>query len=81
MEVDKESGAMFLIGREAMGCCAEGIQTIGFIVHDVKECKRKKGVWIKLTAEMKCAYDEAYGGDVVDRRIFFLIFLPNDSDF
>ena len=64
VEVDKESGAMFLIGREAMVCCAEDIQTIGFIVHDVKECKRKKGVWIKLTAEMKCAYDEAYGGDV-----------------
>lgn len=64
VEVDHESGAMFLIGREAMVCCAEDIQTIGFIVHAKQADKYKQGAWIKLTADMKCAYDDSYGGDV-----------------
>lgn len=64
VEVDRESGEIFLIGREAMVCCAEDIQMIGFVVHDEQSSALRRGDWIELRAMIRCEYDEEYGGDV-----------------
>lgn len=64
IEVNMASGKEFLIGRDAMVCCAEDIQPIGFLVQDPKASVRIQGEWLELQAEMKCVYEESYGGDV-----------------
>lgn len=64
VEVDREHGDMFLIGREAMVCCAEDIQMIGFVVHDEQSSALRRGDWILLQALIRCEYDEEYGGEV-----------------
>lgn len=64
VEVDHEKKNRFLIGREAMVCCAEDIQTIGFVVYDELSTSYKRNEWIKLHAQMSCEYDEEYGGEV-----------------
>lgn len=64
VEVDHAHGDVFLIGREAMVCCAEDIQMIGFVVHYAQSAQLKRGKWISLTAKMRCEYDEEYGGNV-----------------
>lgn len=64
VEVDHAHGDVFLIGREAMVCCAEDIQMIGFVVHYAQSERLKRGDWIELTAEMHCEFDEEYGGNV-----------------
>lgn len=65
VEVDLAHGDVFLIGREAMVCCAEDIQMIGFVVHDDHASQLKRGTWIKLQARMQCEFEESYGGEVV----------------
>ena len=64
VEVDHAHGDVFLIGREAMVCCAEDIQMIGFVVHYAKSDQLKRDNWIELTAKIRCEYDEEYGGNV-----------------
>lgn len=64
VEVDHAHGDIFLIGREAMVCCADDIQMIGFVAHYENCASLKRGNWISLTALMKCEYDEEYGGNV-----------------
>ncbi len=64
VEVDHAHGDLFLIGREAMVCCAEDIQMIGFVVHYNQSSRLKRGKWVTLTAKMRCEYDEEYGGNV-----------------
>lgn len=64
VDVDYEQGNRFLIGREAMVCCAEDIQTIGFVAYH-KDCTGlHKDMWIRLHARMACEYDEEYGAEV-----------------
>ena len=65
VEVDAAHGDVFLIGREAMVCCAEDIQMIGFVVHYESGIHLKRGNWIKLQARMQCEYEESYGGEVI----------------
>lgn len=64
VEVDHAHPGIFLIGREAMVCCAEDIQMIGFVVHDESNTSVKSGDWLELQAEMHCEYVEEYGGNV-----------------
>lgn len=64
VEVDYAHGDTFLIGREAMVCCAEDIQMIGFVVKYQDCTNLKRGMWVELQARMACEYDEEYGGDV-----------------
>lgn len=64
VEVDYAHGDVFLIGREAMVCCADDIQMIGFVVHYDQSSSLKRGTWVKLTARMECEFDEEYGGNV-----------------
>jgi len=64
VEVDHHRGNIFLIGREAMVCCADDIQMIGFVVHYQDSDRLKSGEWIQLRASIRCEFDEQYGGDV-----------------
>lgn len=64
VEVDHEQKNRFLIGREAMVCCGDDIQTIGFIVYDDQSITYKGNTWVTLTAKIGCEYDEEYGGNV-----------------
>lgn len=64
IEVERVQGEMFLIAREAMVCCADDIQMIGFVVYHRQSSSLKVGDWIKLTARMDCEFDESYGGEV-----------------
>lgn len=64
VDVDHESGNRFLIGREAMVCCAEDIQTIGFVAYEKELSTLKRDMWVEICATMDCEYDEEYGGDV-----------------
>ncbi len=64
VEVDHQQQDIFLIGREAMVCCAEDIQMIGFIVHYANSIKLKSGQWLSLQAKVHCEYDQQYDGIV-----------------
>lgn len=64
VEVDHYHQDVFLIGREAMVCCADDIQMIGFVVHYKQSTKLKSGQWIRLQAKAHCEYDEQYNGVV-----------------
>lgn len=64
VEVDHQHRDVFLIGREAMVCCADDISMIGFVVHYAKSTELKSGAWICLQAKVHCEYDQQYGGIV-----------------
>lgn len=64
VEIDHYHQDVFLIGREAMVCCADDIQMIGFVVHYKQSTKLKSGQWIRLQAKVHCEYDEQYNGVV-----------------
>lgn len=64
VEIDHAHRDVFLIGREAMVCCAEDIQMIGFVVHYADSTKLKSGQWVRLQAKVHCEYDEQYNGMV-----------------
>lgn len=64
VEIDQVHGGIFLIGREAMVCCEDDVQMIGFIVHYSSSKELKVGDWIQLTARMACEFDKEYGANV-----------------
>lgn len=64
VEVDRFHQDVFLIGREAMVCCADDIQMIGFVVHYAKSTQLKSGQWVRLQAKVHCEYDQQYDGIV-----------------
>ncbi|MCI8541391.1 MAG: hypothetical protein HFE67_07795 [Erysipelotrichaceae bacterium] len=64
LEVSLTHRDVCFVGREAMVCCAEDIQVIGFALHNV-DCKTfKRGDWIHLQGEVRCEYDEEVGGTI-----------------
>lgn len=55
---------VFVPGRMAMTCCAEDMQTIGFLCKSRQARKLKAGSWVTVTGEMKYERAEAYYGEV-----------------
>lgn len=61
-DIDPED--IYIIGREAMVCCAEDVQLIGYMVQSENADAMVDGDWLELTAQMKVVYDPEYQGDV-----------------
>lgn len=55
---------IYVIGRNAMVCCAEDIQIIGYMVKSENAMQMVNGDWLCLTAKMHVVYDEEYHGEV-----------------
>lgn len=64
MRRDSDPDDVYIIGRNAMVCCADDIQLIGFMVQSENANQMVDGDWLELTAEMSVVYDEEYQGDV-----------------
>ena len=55
---------IYVIGRNAMVCCADDIQVIGYMVKSDNAERMVDGDWLCLTAKMHVVYDEEYQGEV-----------------
>ena len=51
----------FVPGRQAMTCCAEDTQFIGYICESAFAPKLKTGNWVEVTADVDWKYEDAYG--------------------
>ena len=64
MRRDEDPDDIYVIGRNAMVCCADDIQLIGYMVRSNHAEMMVDGDWLQLTAKMKVVYDEEYQGEV-----------------
>lgn len=64
MRRNEDPDDIYIIGRNAMVCCAEDIQLIGYMVKSENAESMVDGDWLELTARMRVVYDEEYQGDV-----------------
>lgn len=64
MRRDEDPEDIYVIGRNAMVCCADDIQIIGFMVKSNNAEQMIDGDWLHLTAKMHVVYDEEYQGEV-----------------
>ncbi|WP_294562892.1 GTP-binding protein [uncultured Traorella sp.] len=55
---------IYVIGRNAMVCCAEDTQLIGYMVKSKHAEQMVDGDWLQLKAKMHVVYDEEYHGEV-----------------
>ena len=55
---------IYVIGRNAMVCCADDIQLIGYMVKSENSELMVDGDWLSLTAKIHVIYDEEYRGEV-----------------
>lgn len=55
---------IYVIGRNAMVCCAEDTQLIGYMVKSKHAEQMVDGDWLRLKAKMHVVYDEEYHGEV-----------------
>ncbi len=53
----------FVGGRNAMTCCAEDIQFVGFLCHWAKTDSIKNKGWYTITAEVKAVKDPVFNGE------------------
>jgi putative membrane protein len=56
-----ENANFFVPGRQAMTCCAEDTQFIGYICESTFAPKLKTGQWVEVTADVDWKFEEAYG--------------------
>jgi len=56
-----ENAKFFVPGRQAMTCCAEDTQFIGYICESAFAPKLKTGEWVEVTADVDWKYEDAYG--------------------
>lgn len=54
----------FVGGRNAMTCCAEDIQFVGFLCHWQKVDSIKNKGWYNVTAEVKAVSDPVFNGEM-----------------
>jgi len=64
MRRDEDPEDIYVIGRNAMVCCADDIQMIGYMVKSDNAEMMVDGDWLQLTAKMRVVYDEEYQGEV-----------------
>ena len=64
MRRDEDPDDIYVIGRNAMVCCGDDIQTIGYMVKSNNAEMMVDGDWLQLTAKMRVVYDEEYQGEV-----------------
>ena len=64
MRRDEDPDDIYVIGRNAMVCCADDIQIIGYMVKTENGDVMVDGDWLRLTAKMHVVYDEEYQGEV-----------------
>lgn len=64
MRRNEDPDDIYVIGRNAMVCCAEDIQLIGYMVKSENAEQMVDGDWLELTAKMQVVYDEEYHGEV-----------------
>lgn len=64
MRRNEDPEDIYVIGRNAMVCCADDIQLIGFMVKSENAELMVDGDWLELTAKMHVVYDEEYRGEV-----------------
>ena len=64
MRRDEDPDDIYVIGRNAMVCCADDIQMIGYMVRSNNAEMMVDGDWLQLTARMRVVYDEEYQGEV-----------------
>ena len=64
MRRDEDPDDIYIIGRNAMVCCADDIQLIGYMVKSENGELMVDGDWLSLTAKIHVVYDEEYRGEV-----------------
>ena len=64
MRREEDPDDIYVIGRNAMVCCADDIQVIGYMVRSENAELMVDGDWLQLTAKMRVVYDEEYQGEV-----------------
>lgn len=64
MRRDEDPDDIYVIGRNAMVCCADDIQLIGYMVKSENGELMVDGDWLSLTAKIHVVYDEEYRGEV-----------------
>lgn len=62
--LEDNSDAIYVIGRNAMVCCAEDVRLIGLFVHSPSVEQMVEGDWIILKARMGVMMDEEYQNKV-----------------
>lgn len=62
--LEDNSNAIYVIGRNAMVCCAEDVRLIGLFVHSTHVDQMVDGDWLILTAKVGVMMDEEYQNKV-----------------
>lgn len=65
MNRDEDPDDIYIIGRNAMVCCADDIQIIGLMVKSEYADVMVDGDWLCLQAKAHVVYDEEYRGEVL----------------
>lgn len=64
MRRDEDPDDIYIVGRNAMVCCADDIQLIGYMVKSENAELMVDGDWLSLVAKLHVVYDEEYRGEV-----------------